>query len=198
MWSTQGINWAHGGGTSSVTVSHSGTWTTNGNGISFGGTPTLNLSSGGQLIIPSVGLPLSGTLNFNGGQLTAGAAGTLVSGGNVNLNGPADIFTNFASTVSTAINGVGGLTKLGSGAPTLSNINNYNGATTVSGGTLSLSAASSNNIPNSSSISIAAGAGLNVSGLTGGTIVLGGSQPWWSTGPGTAYLKGSLNAEPIR
>ena len=48
--------------------------------------------------------------------------------------------SSYAVTVATSLNGGGGLTKTGSGTLTLSQSNGYTGGTTVSQGTLVLSA----------------------------------------------------------
>jgi len=73
-----------------------------------------------------------------------------------------------------------GLTKSGPGKLTLTNNhdlpNSYTGDTIISGGTLALSGAYTNNIATSPTIKVAGGAGLNVTGLTGGRIVLGSAQ----------------------
>jgi autotransporter-associated beta strand protein len=86
----------------------------------------------------------SGVLNFNSGRLTAGVTGNLVSGaGSVVLGGPAYISsaTGFSNTISTAISGSGSLIKEGAGTLTLSNASvTYSGSTTVSEGTLDMTA----------------------------------------------------------
>jgi fibronectin-binding autotransporter adhesin len=67
-----------------------------------------------------------------------------------------------------------GIIKAGNGTLSLTNAaNTYLGATTISGGTLALSAASStNNISASKAITVASGATLSASGLSNSTIVL--------------------------
>lgn len=69
-----------------------------------------------------------------------------------------------------AANVGGGLTSTGSGTLTLSGTNTYSGNTTVGSGTLALVAAagSSSIISNSAVVSVAAGANLDVSGVTSG------------------------------
>jgi autotransporter-associated beta strand protein len=86
------------------------------------------------------------------------------------------------------------LTKVGSGTWTLSGANTYTGNTTVSSGTLALSAPAgvTSTIPNSPTISVGNGAIFNVSGM-GSTFTLGASQTLSNSGPGTGALSGSLN-----
>ena len=111
----------------------------NGSGIS---TATV----GNALVHSQTGVVLRNAdsrLNFNGGRLIAGAAGSLVSGlGTVVLNGPAYISTTQTnSSISTVIadaTGIGSLTKEGTGTLILSNANTYTGTTNVNAGTLAL------------------------------------------------------------
>ena len=90
------------------------------------------------------------------------------------------------------VSGSGALTKKGGGPLTLSNDNTYTGNTTVSAGTLVLSSPSfsSNNIPSSPVISVAAGAILDASGLGSSTLALAASQ----TLTGAGVVNGSLTA----
>jgi autotransporter-associated beta strand protein len=197
------------GGGSDMTVSSSGA-----NGVLFmdGGTAdttannglsTLTLGSGGTLTLAQIQTGTHGTekINLNGGTIVArpGAASSFLSaaaGLTVNVqNGGVTINSGTNSiTVGAALlaNGSGGLTATGSGILTLAGSNTYTGGTTVSSGTLQLSAVSTNSIPSTSSITIASGAALNVAGLTSGTLVL--NQPLYASGTGTATVVGSVNA----
>ena len=107
----------------------------------------------------------SNQVNFNGGTLVASATLPLGDGaGTVTFNvknGGANIDTNSNTvTISNPLvnfggTSTGGLTKLNTGTLVLSNTNTYTGATTVSGGRLTIG--SSGTIDNTSGVSIDAG-----------------------------------------
>jgi len=87
----------------------------------------------------------SGSLTFNGGTLQFGSSFNLASTREITLNaGGGTIDTNsYATTISQAMTGSGGLTvtdSAGSGTLTLTGANTYTGSTTINtGGTLALS-----------------------------------------------------------
>lgn len=83
--------------------------------------------------------------------------------------------------ISGTISGSGGISKAGANKLTLSAANTYTGATTVSAGTLAL--IGSGSIANSSSIAVNAGATLDASGRSDGTLAVGAAQAL--TGSGT-------------
>jgi autotransporter-associated beta strand protein len=105
-----------------------------------------------------------------------------------------------------------GFTKAGTSTITLRGTNTYGGATRITGGTLAL--AGEGTLTNSPSIEIAAGATLNVSGRTGGSMTLvsgqtlkgagtftgglitgSGSTLSPGTSPGTLTVNGSLTMD---
>ena len=108
------------------------------------GTSTATVGTNGGTYVPGVYLKnADGRLNFNSGKLTAGVDGLMVSGaGQVQLNGPAIIFTDLStSEISSVIAGPGSLTKQGTGTLKLSGANTYTGDTTVNAGTLEVTQA---------------------------------------------------------
>lgn len=144
----------------------------------------------------------SATFHFSGGTLQAGSASETAWMGGLSAyvrNGGAVIDTNSRDvTISTPllhsnIGGDaaldGGLTKHNAGILTLTGGNSYTGATSITGGTLALSHASSNNIAASASIHVGSGATLDVTGLNSSTLLLAGSQ----TLGGEGVVTGSVN-----
>lgn len=128
-----------------------------GDGISissarFGGAPGF---------VKGVLLNQAGTrLNINSGRWIAAADGLMASGaGQVQLNGPAYVSTNFNSLISSVIAGSGSLTKEGSGTLTLSAANLYGGATIVTGGTLVADTTTTPTVLSSSSALVLGGSG---------------------------------------
>jgi fibronectin-binding autotransporter adhesin len=192
-------------GTSSNTVTFS-------NSNTFSGSTTLNI---GTLDLKnSLALQNSQLITGGGGAVTfdsaAAGSGTAFTVGGLSGNGNlalqntagavlADAIaltvgnnagsgsTPTSSSYSGVLSGFGSILKTGSGTQTLTNASNsYTGATFVNAGTLALSSAgSTNNIANSSAISVAAGATLNVAGLSSGTIVLNPAS-------GTAHTGGQV------
>jgi fibronectin-binding autotransporter adhesin len=170
-------------GAGTLTVSGSGSVTVTGtqSGLTLGnfgiGSGTVSLD-GGTLTAPYVRKGgASAVVNLNGGVLRAGAGARndFLSGldSATVLAGGARFDTNGASvTVAQSLadgGGGGGLVKQGAGTLVLAASNGYTGATVISGGTLSLSAAGS--IANSSSVTVAAGATFDVTSQAGGYAV---------------------------
>jgi autotransporter-associated beta strand protein/T5SS/PEP-CTERM-associated repeat protein len=133
-------------GRGTLSISGSATVTSNGDALVIAangsGNGTLNLN-GGTLVAKRLAEGVSGgnsTVNFNGGLLkaAAGANSNFVGGLNLAtiLSGGAFIDTNGQIlTISQNLGGSGGLTKSGTGTLTLSGVNSYAGATTVTDGT---------------------------------------------------------------
>ena len=135
---------------------------------------------GGGLLTNVASVILGGEnslLKFNGGTLAASGNGNLIATNSTTVNA-----TNYVQTGGAIINDNGfavtlqlpllqdpksiggGLTKFGSGTLMLSNVNTYTGPTFVNAGTLALGGSAS--IANSTNITVAGGATLNVSALS--------------------------------
>jgi T5SS/PEP-CTERM-associated repeat protein len=153
--------------TGTVTVDGTGsTWTNSGSlNVGYSGTGTVTQTGGTNSVAGTLSLGYNstgkGTYNLNGGVLALHAlrkgsgSATFNFGGGIlradttfssalpmtltGAGGNATVNTqNYAVTLSGNLSGSGGLTKCGAGALTLSAANNYNGTTTVAGGTLEL------------------------------------------------------------
>jgi autotransporter-associated beta strand protein len=129
-------------GTSGATLDASGT---SGGALSFTGSGDIAFSSSASL----ASLTLTGTG-------TGAAAGTLAS---------------VLADSGTGAN-ITSLIKAGTGTWIVSGNNTYKGQTTISAGTLKLSAASANNIASSKAITVGFGAAFDVTDLIDGAIVL--------------------------
>ena len=137
----------------------------------------------------------TGTTTINAGTLQIGGAGVL-GGGNYSAaisNSGALVFSTSASqTLSGAISGGGSLSQQGSGTLTLTAANNYNGATTVSGGVLVLDHSGANlGALSATAVSIGAGGTLRIKGNTG--IASGGSLATTASGAQISLLDGAIN-----
>ena len=203
-------------GDGTLSISGSATVTSNGDAVSVApvntGNGTVNLN-GGTLVAKRIVQGASGgnsTINFNGGLLKAASGANTSFLGGLDLatiqSGGAFIDTSGQSlTIAQNLGGAGGLTKSGTGTLTLSGTNAYTGGTTVSAGTLSVSAAY---FADASPVTIATGAVLNlshaltdqVSGLVIGSSTLGVgiydavTHPGIITGSGKIRVMGSASA----
>jgi autotransporter-associated beta strand protein len=186
-----------------------------------GGSPDggLTVTGGNVLALPS-GSTFTGGTRINAGTVSLasgtslGSSGTIEFTGNSTLQWGSGVTTDLSSrlqlddgitaTIDTGANnvsfanaltlgaaGTGGLNKQGAGTLTLSAANTYTGNTTINAGTLALN--SDNAIANSANISVAAGAVLDVSALTDGTLNLGTSQ----TLSGLGTVLGSVNVSGV-
>ncbi|MGB2092380.1 MAG: autotransporter-associated beta strand repeat-containing protein, partial [Akkermansiaceae bacterium] len=142
--------------------------------MNSGGSLQLWISAGGNHTIDNDFTMDGGTVYSKDGQYNLTGAMTLNAGGGT-LGGTWD---SKHIQVSGVISGAGGLTIIDlpssqTGDVILSGVNTYTGNTTVSGGTLTLSAAD-NNIASSAAIDVSAGATLDVSGVTNGFALASG------------------------
>jgi autotransporter-associated beta strand protein len=169
-------------------------------GLAKTGTGTLTLSgansySGGTLLgagTLAVGSSTAlGTVALtiaNGATLQAAANGLLIAN-TITLNGADTIDTQANGiTLTGPIGGTGGLIKTGTGRLVLSGNNTYSGATNVNAGTLGAGAATA--LSSASAFTIAAGATLDLSGVSpsigslagAGTVTNSGSTAILTTG----------------
>ncbi len=127
------------------------------------------------------------TLNANGGGNMSLTTGSVNNTGTITNSGSG----GGSSLISAAIgaNVIGVIQSSATSSLTLGGSNSYTGPTTVSAGTLTLSASSTNNIASSARINVASGATLSVS-LNNSTLVLGTNQIL----SGNGNVTGSVNA----
>ncbi|HMP73413.1 MAG TPA: autotransporter-associated beta strand repeat-containing protein [Kiritimatiellia bacterium] len=145
----------NGGTTHSGVISGSGGLTKQGSGmLTLTGNNTFN-----------------GSLTISGGTVSLGNNGTSGTvAGNIVNNAALIVNRSSAVTLSGAISGSGTVTKQGNGALTLSNVNTYNGATTISAGSLVVSGSANNSAFTVDSGTILAGAGSVGNATINGTV----------------------------
>ena len=132
----------------SLTMNGAGGTLILGGSNTFSGTTTV---SAGTLLLANTGALSSSAFDSSGagslsfGTLTSATFGGLQGSGNLVLNNTSasgvslSVGCNNASTTfSGNLSGSGGLTKVGSGAFTVTSLNTYSGSTTVDGGTLQI------------------------------------------------------------
>ena len=129
---------------SSVTVNNDGTHTYNisGTGNITGSGTTLSKQGVGTLIL-ATNNTYGGNTTISGGTVqigSGGITGSLGTGVTTLSNNAALVFDHSDNpTLSTAVNGVGSLTQMGSGTLIITSSNNYSGSTIINpGGTIQL------------------------------------------------------------
>lgn len=142
---------------------YNGTTTLNGGTLSLNSSnalqnSTLNTGASGSQVVNFI---VAGTNTYNLGGLAG--ADNLSLGANSISVGSNNADTTYTAAISST---GGGLTKVGTGALTLSGANTYTGTTTVNSGTLALGSAGS--IASSSVLKIASGATFDVKAKSGG------------------------------
>ena len=154
----------------------------------FGATSLITVNAPGTLDLGGFSQTI-GALTGSGTVTNSGATfpATLTTGGD-------NTSTTFSGTIQNG-NSTLSLTKEGTGIFTLSGINTYAGATTVNAGTLALTgngsiAPSSVNVANAGSLfdisGTTSGAGItSLSGVAGGSVILGGKTLTLSNASGT-------------
>jgi fibronectin-binding autotransporter adhesin len=159
-----------------------------------GTTGVLNLdgtsTARGVLVTTSLAKDLgSGTVNFNGGILRAGAASSnFISGfdaGSLVVDtGGLYLDTNgFNVTVTDGLSGSGGLTKIGNGTLVLNSNNTLTGNSEVSAGTLAVGDSTNSNAVLGGNLTVDAGATLLGYGILGGDLINNGTVvPGGTTG----------------
>ncbi len=189
-------------GTGVFNISGSGIATSTG-GLAIGdagGVGTVNLN-GGTLQTGSVAKSAAGgaaTFNFNGGtlqaisnNLSASSFFTGLTSANI-LSRGAKIDSNGQSfVIGQSLAGAGGLAKSGFGTLTLSGINSYAGATTVSAG--ALQAGSSMAFGSSSALTLASGATADLAGNAIGVGSLAGAGTVTNSGAAATLTAGADN-----
>ncbi len=140
------------------------------------GTVALNLNGAGTEIL-SNGETYTGGTTISAGTLQLGD-GTTSNGslmGNI-VDNSALVFAPFtAQSFTGTVSGSGTLRQNGPATLTLSSAQSYTGVTTVSSGTLRMSASSANLVPNSAAIDVAGGT-LDATSLTSSTLTLSTGQ----------------------
>lgn len=148
-----------------------------------------------------------------GSTLNVGAHASSSANGSYALSVVNDTAINGAATVNVTDNGAGdgeltlntisgsasaALTKQGAGLVTLNgdSSSSYLGELTVGSGILALNAASTNNVAGAIALLTAAGATLDVTGLTGGTLVLPSGQTLGGNGTVLGNVTGAGTVSP--
>jgi YVTN family beta-propeller protein/autotransporter-associated beta strand protein len=171
-------------GTGGLTKIGTGTLTLSGSNTYTGGT-TLNA---GTLAVGSNTALGTGALTLASGTTLQAAANGLSVANAMVFNGTdtVDTQTN-ALTLSGALSGSGGLTKIGTGVLMLTGTNTYSGVTSVNAGTLFVNGSITN-----SAVTVNSGATLAGIGTVGTTTINSGGIFAPGTSPGTMTVQGNL------
>lgn len=146
------------------------------------GTGTANVvtvADGGDLAVSSVKLGPGGTLKVGAGA----APGSITPAATIDSPFGGDLVLDHSSSGYTLANPITGQTRVtqqGPGRTILTGSSSYSGPTTITAGTLAMSAAT-NNIASSKTIDVAAAGVLDVTGVTGG-FALAAAQTLAGTG----------------
>ena len=170
---TGGLSYQKSGSTGTFNLGD-GTTFSGGTSINDGGTSGVFTAS---KVVRTVGTSANNIFNFNGGTLKASAA-TFTFADNTNIaanvmagGGVIDNNTFDITIGQNLLNGGGtdgGMVFKGTGTTTLTGTNSYTGNTTVTGGTLKLgNGAANTSLADASTVTIAAGAVLNLNFPTG-------------------------------
>jgi autotransporter-associated beta strand protein len=177
------------GGVSIKSLSGSGTVTLGNNNLvltAASGSFTGAITTTGQLVINS-GTQYIGGANNTFGQGIAITGGTLQLGGyssditvgyNIANAGTLQYYSSYAVAMNGVVSGTGSVEKWGSGIATITKVQDYTGATKISGGTLKLSGVGS----------IAQSSGVQADAILDVTEVTNGTQIKALTGIGTVRL----------
>lgn len=201
-WDTNG-RFSAGSGSTSGNWGTSSYWTLSSTGLgSVSPTTWSAVASGAKIATFSAGTNATGTFTATVSSTITNVAGITFGEGNVSVAGTGALtLTNSGTisvgagsattaTISAILGGTVGMTKTDSGTLILSGANNYTGATTISGGTLQLGA--SNVLPNSTAVTVAGGAALNLNTYSDTIGSLSGSGTV-TLGTGTLTLGGNMN-----
>ena len=165
-------------GSGPLTVIASSTHTWSGNNSAYTGTVTLQ-GSGALRLSATSAVSATTAYNFNGGTMTANAAGLFALG---SLSGSGTISTgsgeNFSfgllgnnTTFSGNIAGAGFVVKDGAGVLTLTGANTYSGGTTISNGTLMINNTSGSGT-GSGAVTVNSGGTLAGNGIISGAVTV--------------------------
>jgi len=175
------------GGTGSVIKDGAGLLTMATANTYSGGTM---LQGGGTLEVNTNAALGSGLLTLGGGSLSNSLSSTLAN--NVNLSAATSVGVLAASTLtlSGVITNVAALSKVGAGTLILSGANTYNGATTVSNGSLTLSGSRTGN---SGLITVGVDANLATLNIQAGNYAMGANGIYVGTGDVGGVTNGLIN-----